>query len=93
VVGLEVRLRAYLGLRLKNKVFKSKRVFRQKLYFFCQNVFLAIFRLLGHLKALLIFLTNEYIFLQTGFFSVKSTLSLSNPKQALRVLVFQSKPT
>ena len=42
--------------------------------------------LFGPLKMLLIFLLNEYFFLQTGFLSVKSTFKplKHNPKQALR---------
>jgi hypothetical protein len=54
-----------LGLRLRNKAYKLKRAFGQKLYFqaFVKSVFLAIFRLFELLKVLLIFLSNLYFFL------------------------------
>jgi hypothetical protein len=68
---------------------KRKKSFWTKVSFlsFCQKSFLAIFRLFGPLKALLIFLPNDYFFLQMGFLSIKSTFKppKRNPKQALRL--------
>jgi hypothetical protein len=78
-----IPLRVCLGLRLRNRDFKSKSF----LLSFCQKCVLAIFKLFRPLKALLIFffLLNEYFFLQTGFLSIKRTFKLlkCNLKHAL----------
>jgi hypothetical protein len=80
-------LKACLELHLKNRVFKLKRAFRQKLHFYAfAKRLLAIFRFFLPLKVLLIFLPNNYFFFsQMCFFSVKSSFCLlkCNLKQNL----------
>jgi hypothetical protein len=70
-----------LELHLKNRVFKKKKSFWAKTLFlsFCQKCFLAIFRLLEHLKMLLIFFyQTSTFFFKRAFWVLKARLDLSN---------------
>ena len=70
LIGCDATLRACLILRLRNRTFKSKRAFGQKLIFklLPKVFFLTIFMFFEPLKAFLIFLPNDYFFSSNELF-------------------------
>ena len=72
-------LKAYLGLCLKNRTFKSKALVAKTSFLnFCQKCVLVIVRFFGSLKALLIFFYQMNTFFFKRIFCVKNTFKLFN---------------